>query len=293
MRISDLHRRILAQSQPLLLDLFPNASAAYSLRKLRTAYTGNCIEVRRSSDNATQNIGFVNNVLDTASLLSFVGAGDGFVRTWYDQSGSARNATQTTNANQPRIVNSGVLDSQNTKGSLFFDGTDRLTLPDFALPTSSIFSAAITTGTSPSSLDVHTIYARGNGTIPSSVSRDAFLYVWRSNNRVEIQRSNSSVFPTAVKAITASNFNLLTGIYTGTQLIAYGNSVAGTPVNTTISGSTSPQISSIGCVFENAQTVVINYLFVGRISEIIVYNSDQSTNRTAIETNINSFYNIY
>jgi hypothetical protein len=27
--------------------------------------------------------------------------------------------------------------------------------------------------------------------------------------------------------------------------------------------------------------------------EIIIYNSDQSTNRTGIETNINDYYNIY
>ena len=34
-----------------LLDSYPNATAAYSLRKLRRAYTGDSIEVRRSSDN--------------------------------------------------------------------------------------------------------------------------------------------------------------------------------------------------------------------------------------------------
>ena len=41
-----------------LLDLYPSAAAAYSVRKLRAAYTGNAIRVRRSSDNTEQNIGF-------------------------------------------------------------------------------------------------------------------------------------------------------------------------------------------------------------------------------------------
>ena len=114
MRLSDLHKRVIASKKELLLlDAFPNAAAAYSLRKLRNAYTGNCIEVRRSSDNALQNIGFVNNVLDTASLLSFVGAGDGFVRTWYDQSGLNRNAIQTDNAKQLLIVVGGVVIENN------------------------------------------------------------------------------------------------------------------------------------------------------------------------------------
>jgi hypothetical protein len=57
----------------LLLDLYPNAAVAYSLRKLRTAYSGSAIRVRRSSDNAEQDINFVAGDLDTQSLLDFVG----------------------------------------------------------------------------------------------------------------------------------------------------------------------------------------------------------------------------
>jgi hypothetical protein len=58
---------------PLLLDTYPNAAVAYSLRKLRTAYTGSAIRVRRLNDNAEQNIGFIGNDLDTNSMLDFVG----------------------------------------------------------------------------------------------------------------------------------------------------------------------------------------------------------------------------
>jgi hypothetical protein len=62
-------------STPLLLDTYSGAAAAYSLRKLRTTYTGNAITVRRSSDNTSTDIGFDGNGnLDTTSLLSFVGA---------------------------------------------------------------------------------------------------------------------------------------------------------------------------------------------------------------------------
>jgi len=42
----------------LLLDLYPGATVAYSLRKLRTAYSGSAIRVRRSSDNTEQDFGF-------------------------------------------------------------------------------------------------------------------------------------------------------------------------------------------------------------------------------------------
>ena len=73
----------------LLLDTYPNAAVAYSLRKLRTDYSGNAIRVRRSSDNVEQDFGFVGNDLDTASLLTFCGVGNGFITTWYDQSTNA------------------------------------------------------------------------------------------------------------------------------------------------------------------------------------------------------------
>jgi|GEM_PF-2679297 len=89
-----------------MLNLFPNASLGLSLDKLDKNYTGFCIKVRRSSDNAELDIGFVNNELDTASLLDFVGSGNGFVSIIYDQVGS-NNMTQTTANLQGQIVSNG------------------------------------------------------------------------------------------------------------------------------------------------------------------------------------------
>ena len=100
-----------AQIQPstgLLLDQYAGAAAAYSLRKLSILYSGDAIVVRRASDNATQSIGFSGDELDTASLESFCAGTDGFVTTWYDQSGNGLDATQTTAGNQPLIVSAGT-----------------------------------------------------------------------------------------------------------------------------------------------------------------------------------------
>jgi hypothetical protein len=89
-----------------MLNLFPNASLGLSLDKIDKNYTGSAIKVRRSSDNAEQDIGFSNDVLDTASLLTFAGAGDAFVTIIYDQVGS-NNMTQTTSSLQGQIVSNG------------------------------------------------------------------------------------------------------------------------------------------------------------------------------------------
>jgi hypothetical protein len=109
-----------------VLDLiFAIASVAYGLRRLRRLYTGFCIRVKRSSDNAQLDIGFDSQGnLDILALLAFVGTGSGFVTIWYDQSGNGRNATQTTAANQPQIVSNGVLQTEGGKPAILFDGVD-------------------------------------------------------------------------------------------------------------------------------------------------------------------------
>jgi hypothetical protein len=98
-------------------------SAAFSLRLLSTGYAGNAIQVRRSSDNATQNVGFtVNGDLDTVLLKTFTGSNSAFVVTWYDQSGNAAHLTQATAARQPSIVTNGVVNRANGLPIIRFSG---------------------------------------------------------------------------------------------------------------------------------------------------------------------------
>jgi len=99
------------------------SSAAYGLRLLSSSYSGNAIQVRRSSDNTTQSIGFtVNGDLDTNALKSFTGAGDAFISIWYDQSGNAKDLSQPTAIYQPAIVSSGIIYRENTKPFIRFFG---------------------------------------------------------------------------------------------------------------------------------------------------------------------------
>jgi hypothetical protein len=110
----------------LPLEAAPGAVAAWSLRRLSASYAGMAVNVRRSSDNAVQDIGFVGNDFDVAGFNTFVGGGNGFVATWYDQSGNGRNATQGTNANQPQVIPS-VANLNGKPGLLFTNaGTTNL-----------------------------------------------------------------------------------------------------------------------------------------------------------------------
>lgn len=97
---------------------------AFSLRKLNPNYSGNCIRVRRASDNAQQDIGFSNDVLDESALTSFVGSGYGYVRTWYNQFNADHNLEQEVYSSQPKICYSnGVVVKENGKPAIWSDGT--------------------------------------------------------------------------------------------------------------------------------------------------------------------------
>jgi autotransporter-associated beta strand protein len=106
-------------------------TGAYSLRRLSYAYTGPAIRVRKSSNNAEQDIGFLpNGDLDVASLTTFVGIDSGYVSRWFDQSGNNRHAKQLVWIKQPRIVNAGILETSSKTGmpSLNFTGDGTLSL---------------------------------------------------------------------------------------------------------------------------------------------------------------------
>lgn len=87
-----------------------NLRAAYSARRLRSAYTGPILRLRRASDNTEQD--FYSDIYGTLGA-EFNGEGMPlivwannmivYVVTIYDQSGNGRNATQTTQANQPSL----------------------------------------------------------------------------------------------------------------------------------------------------------------------------------------------
>lgn len=264
------------KSLPLLLDLFPNSAAAYSLRKLRNAHTGFAIMVRRSSDNAEQGIGFVNNELDTVSLLSFVGAGDGFVTTWYDQSGNDNHANQSTASKQPIIVSSGVVNELNGKPTMAFLSPLLMELNLSQYPFTSggsatdksIFAVALNDSTFNQNL-----YNIADG-------RDTYALTYN--------RSGNNTY-----GFLGANYGAVGGNITGQNIIS---SFAISPSSKTFNNSVEGVDSNL--VRANFNIISLgsrggSYTMDGNIQDIVMYESNQSANRTSIETNINDYYSIY
>ena len=281
---------IMGKSQPLLLlDAVTTATGAWSLRKLRAAYTGSCIRVRRSSDNTEQNIGFVGNVLDSSSLTTFVGANNGFVVTWYDQSGVGRNLTQTTATAQPQIVSSGSIITEGSKAAVTFNGTSQFmnvanTLPTYPLLTTS-----------------HSLHLVGKSTTTGGASAGFINY--RSTtpiDRPELRYGLLLGTTTRLYWNAGDAVNTLTGFTTYSLHSSYYTPVSGVTVNgyrngsSIFTGNRTDNWSSAG-----SPTFQIGYYSValayrgGVMQEMIVWNTDKTSNRTTIDSNVNSFYAIW
>jgi hypothetical protein len=269
----------------LPLDII-SAQAAYSLRRLSSTYSGYAIQVRRSSNNALQDIGFdTDGNLDTASLLTFVGSGSGYIRTWYDQSGNNRDVTQTTNSKQPRIVNAGALEALNNA------------------PTVRFLSASSTTLTTTSA--------------PLAAADDSYTYIATANfispggaNEVLIEQNTSTLQNNKRAGLTDSGFsgesndtafvswptNALTQISltvnnsSGTNITIYQNGSAGTGYATGSPGNLAIGANgfSMGSKYSTS-----NEFLDGYVSEVLVFDSVLSAgNRQSIEKSAGHYYNV-
>lgn len=123
-------------SDSLLLDQYPDAYAAYSLRKLRSGYDGPAIRVQRGSDNAERDFGFTpGGDLDVAAIESWLSGDDGFVVEWYSQIQGHPSLTPR-GSQPPRIAQNGsVHTDENGNPQLYFQGVDGAGMKSGDLPT--------------------------------------------------------------------------------------------------------------------------------------------------------------
>jgi hypothetical protein len=275
-----------------LLDTYSGAAAAYSLRRLSSSYTGKAIRVRRASDNTELDIGFVGQNLNTSALTTFCSGTNGFVKTWYDQSGNARDATQTTAANQPQIVSSGSVITENGKPAVQFDGVnDNLDANSLAsvfsgnnsfFSTSSVFKCInISTidqsvfGFGSSTTNTPTIFIGPTNRTPFTNVTTSSI---RSDSNIE-NRNFGTSSANQVLCFTDKSFN---------NSNLFTNGVLNQSATATI-GNVTLDLFAIGTLSRVTKVIYFN----GLTQEIVIYNSDESSNRTGISDNINDFYSIY
>ena len=254
----------------LLFDVYSNGQIGFSFRKLRTAYTGNCVRVRRSSDNAEQNIGFIGNYLDTTSLLAFVGGSNGFITTWYDQSINGYTATQTTTTRQPIIVSGGTLIQENSFVS-----------SDYAEARNTWMSINNATISQPNSAFIVLNYYTSNtwhiydGGVPRQ------LFGRDGSGNIQTFAGN----PSAVALALTTGLKLYSVIFNGASTT--------TQVNTSSILTSSPGTNGFG-----ANTGIGtgepngSYTINGRFTEFVIFSGSKSVERPAIRTEIMTYYSL-
>lgn len=276
--MSENYRSILnVLSTPLLLDTYGGSAVAYSLRKLSSTYSGSAIRVRRSSDNAEQDIGFVSGDLDTSSLLSFVGAGSGYITTWYDQSGNTNDANQATLASQAQIVSSGslILDADTSKITSTWT-SDFYNLTTGINPNTKYLSVSTTRRQTTSGV----LIAIGVSSAIGGPSGQTPL-IWLGNGSLRSYMLSTVIHNT----ITTADGYIITSEKNSSNLKTMYLNGSAQPTTAT----EAPSSGSLMDVFGRAG----GNITLGQYQEYIYWDSEQSANRTGIEDNINTYWNAY
>jgi len=218
------------------------------------------------------------STVQTYVSASSVQVGSGYVTTWYDQGGSAFNATNTTSSDQPIIVNYGGIKRSGTRPTIFFEN--------------STDSYLLSTGYTVSQPNTTIVVAQNKST--STLVRNIFVGIGgaQGNQRLQAQAitgfltigatGNGINSATPIGTILRSFYILYSGnnsqLYTNNNLIVTGS--GGQP------GGGSLTSASIG------STTGSNSI-QGGISEIIYYNFNRANTRAGIESNLNTYYTIY
>jgi|TARA_R100000482_G_scaffold123224_1_gene72721 hypothetical protein len=271
-----------------LLDTYTDATLAYSFRQLKTGVT-NCIDVVNSS-NVTATIGFSGGYLDMAALDAHCGVGNGTISRWYDQSGNNRHANQSTSTKRPTIYSSGARVVVNSKMAASFDGNDRLVISAAQVHTGSFYAnCTIRTG---STVANSSILNQDDSYTPTRVRIAQYLRTAASGTtaRVVVFNTAQQNFADNSPALTTNTQIQISAYATATGTIeAFDNGTTNGSSSYTGTLKTGSHELAIGSNVHGATPAAF---FTGHIQEVILFDGDQPSNRSSIESDVDTYYNI-
>ena len=272
-----------------LLDVYTDAAAAYSLRKLRSDYSGSVVRVRRESDNQEQDIPFANNEIDTTVLESFASSTNAFVTTWYDQSGNGNDVLQTNASNQPKIVENGNTLTEGTKPCIDYAGNKELELNPASVTSNdySFFGVVNTTSSTRRAL----FRNRDLGSF-GTIEGAAFLELDSNDNITSTfmdDGQNNAI--AASSGSIADGYHLISTHYTLSSAALYVDTLQ--EGSSSINRGSIPLNGTIDLAYINIGGVRFNRPWENTVQEIVLYDNNKLSSRVGIETNINNFYSIY
>ena len=201
--------------------------------------------------------------------------GDGYVSTWYDQSGNANNATQATTTSQPKIVDAGsLLVDTNGLPKMTLDGIDDSM--DYNSSGFDIGDASTYTVCRHATVSNNDCAFAPSG----SASNRRWYSIFTTAGGFKFGYGSSS---SAISAGTDDTVQHLFALNAGSTVEGFKDGVSQGTV--AVSSGLSAQSKEIG-------TINGGSLWSGDISELIIYNSDQVSSVAGINSNITSHYSL-
>ena len=304
----------------LLLNKYPNAAAAYSLRLLDGYYRGPLVRVRRDDgvevdvypdyNNQLSLDSLVSNVADAEdtttnpdidgdasfakslkSLGEFVSnpnyvdngtAVNATVCVWYDQANgnNGNDAEQVTAANQPKIYDSST-------GVVTENGK-----PAVGFDGSSQYFVLSISSLNINNLSVHTVCRTDtifNNQMQFTLGTDTNARFWHYQRQQTARFYYGSSTPFINYGSMDTNVHLYSFIAGSTSGAArmFKDGTEASSSLTLQSGTPLTSQQRLGAYHTNT------IWWSGTIQSFIVYSADNTNNRSGIETNINDYYNIY
>jgi hypothetical protein len=262
--ISKVNGLTLSAAAAFLLDTYTGAAAGYSVRRLASSAT-NLMRIREDVGDTETDIGYDSNGdLDTAAIASHCGTANGYVVTWYDQSGNANNATQSTTINQPRIYNGSSIITENGKP---------------VIAPNTVFQSLSASFTNASTQWMFCVLT-GESNFSAGFEGDAASdYVLISQSGVTSSHYNNVSSLSMYKNGSAWSATTRDDVYTD---------LLNTQSLITMDGNFSSFGNTLNIGYPSSTSV-----YMKRTQEVIIYQSDQSSNRTGIESDINTYFSIY
>jgi hypothetical protein len=267
--------------------------------------------VRRDTDNAEQD--FTASGVSSGALVAFVGSGnDGFVETWYDQSGNNRPLIQTTASEQPLIVEDGVFlngvkankaTSNDTMQNLQVstDGTNAdFGTDDWASGASSKLGA-VYVGTIPADSVVTpasraVIWGGGRGVGSFQEGGVSLQVVKNGTDGWRIMNERQGLSPSTMENDTALNTDADVVLYGTTDNREFTINVNGSGDTETESADLDVRENvalSLFGAYDKSGNRYYQRSSGGVCRECYLYAGDPVANIPALATNINAHYSIY
>jgi hypothetical protein len=253
------------------------------------------MQVRRDSDNTIQDIGFQSDgLIDTGSLLSFVGSGTGYVVKWYNQLiDDEATVPFGTTFQSPYIVSSGSLSTMNGKPAVFYNTLAGL-----------ITSASILTNDN----GLWSTYAVGQVADTNTRLMVRTVYnVPAINIAQNIRRNTTNIESIGQNTAGGTGTDLGPSNPGTSQFIAYAQRTS-TNVEVYVNGATNGATTVTGTPASGSGTQGSVYLgffggsgatptfpWSGSIQEVIHFPQDPTTfdYRTALTSILNSYYGTF